>query len=73
LLAGVPPQVVAQLAGNSVAVIDRHYAHLHDDSLHRALAMADASPILEMGSSSGSTDGPKAARIPRRPEITPTN
>jgi len=47
LLAGVPPQVVAQLAGNSVAVIDRHYAHLHDDALHRALAMADASPILE--------------------------
>ena len=45
LLAGVPPQAVAQLADNSIAVIHRHYAHLHDDALRRALERADAADV----------------------------
>jgi integrase len=47
LLAGAPAQVVAQLAGNSIGIIQRHYAHLHDDGLRRALEVADASPLLQ--------------------------
>jgi integrase len=47
LLAGVPPQAVAQLADNSITIIQRHYAHLHDDALRRAVEVADGSPLLE--------------------------
>jgi integrase len=74
LLAGVPPQAVAQLADNSITIIQRHYAHLHDDALRRAVEVADGSPMLEARaapasgrpgavSRSVSTEGPEKSQM----------
>jgi len=72
LLAGVPPQAVAQLADNSIAVIHRHYAHLHDDALRRAVELADACSSLPV-SKEVSNEGHKRARIAGTNENGPPN
>jgi integrase len=72
LLAGVPPQAVAQLADNSITVIHRHYAHLHDDALRHAIEIADASATLAV-SPKVSNEGPKRATMAGIDENTPSN
>ena len=72
LLAGVPPQAVAQLADNSITVIQRHYAHLHDDALRHAIQIADASPALAV-SPEVSNGGPKRAEMAGTGENAPSN
>ena len=72
LLAGVPPQAVAQLADNSITVIHRHYAHLHDDALRHAIEIADASAALAV-SPKVSNEGPKRATMAGIDENTPSN
>ncbi|MGD1146932.1 MAG: site-specific integrase [Thermoanaerobaculaceae bacterium] len=67
LLASVPPQVVAQLADNSITVIHRHYAHLHDDALRHAIEIADANPSLAV-SKEVSNGGQKTAQLARTDE-----
>jgi integrase len=74
LLAGVSPQAVAQVTGTSLAMLQRHYAHLMTRSLEAELARARRHPALraiaaaERGSNEGSTRRTKTARkAPRKP------
>ncbi len=46
LLGGMSPQAVAQLAGTSVAMLHRHYAHLMISSLEAELARVNRHPAL---------------------------
>jgi integrase len=74
LQAGVPPQAVAQLVGTSLAMLQRHYAHLMARSLteelararrHRALrAVDEAAKTGRDGSQVGQTVGQTRKPIP---------
>jgi len=73
LLAGTPGQVVAQLTGTSLAMLQRHYAHLMARSLadelararrHRALRLVDEAA---RGSNRGSKVAPKT--VPKRGSV----
>lgn len=46
LVAGVPAAIVAQIVGNSVLVIERHYASLAEYELTRAREMLNAMPSI---------------------------
>jgi integrase len=75
LQAGVPPQAVAQLVGTSLAMLQRHYAHLMARSLteelararrHRALRAVDQAARpgrdgSQVGQTFGQTRKPKTA------------
>ena len=74
LLAGVPPQAVAQLAGTSVAMIARRYAHLLTESLRHALQPAADHPALrpvaatKTVTNTHDTTGHRMSRdVPQRP------
>lgn len=65
LQARVPPQVVAQITGTSIAMLIRHYAHLMTDALEEELSRARRTPVLRRiaagGQKSGQTARPKTA------------
>jgi integrase len=72
LLAGTPAQVVAQIAGTSLAMLQRHYAHLMARSLADELARARRHRALQLvgraagGQSRGQTRRPKSPRMAAR-------
>jgi integrase len=63
LRAGVPVFAVSRFIGSSIAMIDRHYGHLANDSRQHAVALLDAL-ALERTVDAAWTSHPKAAAPP---------
>jgi integrase len=61
LRAGVPVFAVSRFIGSSIAMIDRHYRHLANDSRQHAVALLDAL-ALERTVDAAWTSHPKTAR-----------
>src|SRR4029077_4461708 len=65
LRAGVPVFAVSRFMGTSIAMIDRHYGHLANDSRQHAVALLDAL-ALERTVDAAWTSHPKPATPPRK-------
>ena len=78
LLAGTPAQVVAQVTGTSLAMLQRHYAHLMARSLADELARARRHRALQLvaraasGQSCGQTRGTKPPKMAVRARTSET-
>jgi integrase len=79
LRAGVPVFAVSRFIGSSIAMIDRHYGHLANDSRQHAVALLDALALERTVDAAWTShpeaatpltiSAPKARRTARRPRV----